>query len=252
MKKNWMYILLITMVIIAVNLLVKINLGKNVNVITAFESGNYSNSHAVVESFFYYGDVYLNEEDKKEILDTIIKKLKIDNDYIYETSTVDNDRISSVQYAFRGGELNIELLTRETRINSNVYSLNHFVTVKMEFDNSMESAWYYKNELEEILAGLPDMSVEPEVTISMQGEINGELSPISKKKMCKQIFSQLGAKIVLDNWNESSTMYGFSEEIKEYKTIGGKKINVNVAFGYDEERKVTNIYVATPIYNGDF
>ncbi len=252
MKKIVYYIVLVALVILMVNIAVRINSNGEDRVVTAFESGNYSNSYATVESFFYYGDVYLNEYDKKELLEKVVKGLGIKNDYVYETANVDGDRISSAQYTFKGGNLSIELLTQETKINSNVYSLNHFITVKMEFKNSMESAWYYKNKLEDVLAGLPYMSIRPEVTISMQGELQGEMSPVAKKKMCKEIFSQLGAKIVLDYWNESSTMYGYSEDINEYKTIGGKKVNINVAFGYDEAKKVTNIYVATPIYNGDF
>lgn len=252
MKKIVLYMALIIGVICFIDNIVEANFNKETKVVTAFESGNYANSSAIVESFFYYGDVYLNEEDRKELLEKVVKGLEIKNDYVYNESTVDGDRISKVVYAFKGGNLNIELLTQETKINSNIYCLNHFITVKMVFTNSMESAWYYKNELEEILANLPYMSIKPEVTISMQGELQGEMSPVAKKKMCKEIFSQLEAKIVLDNWNENSSMYGYSEEISEYKTIAGKKVNINVAFAYDETKKVTNIYVATPIYNGDF
>ena len=252
MKKYIAYGILVIGIIFVVNIMVKSNAKGDTKIVTAFENGNYLNSIATVESFFYYGDVYLKEEERKEILETIVKELGIKNEYKYEETTEGEDRVSKIEYAFKDGNLKLELSTQENKLSSNVYSLNHFLAVQMEFENSPETAWYYKSELEEILAALPHMYIEPEVTICMKGELTGEMSPVSKKKMCKEIFSQLGAKIVLDYWNQNNTMYGYSEDIDVCKTIGGKKVNVNVAFGYDETKDVTTVYVASPIYNGDY
>lgn len=252
MKKYLLYTSLIALVIIFINILIKPNSNEKIKVVTAFENGNYLNNTATVESFFYYGDVYLTEEERKEILENIVKELGIKNKYKYDEISEGANRISRVDYAFKGGNLKLELSTQENKINSNVYSLNHFISVKMEFENATQTAWYYKNELEKILKDLPNMYIEPEVTISMQGEMQGEMSPVSMKKIGKEIFSQLDAKIVKDNWNQDNTMYGYSESIDMCKSIAGKKVNVNVAFGYDEIRDITTVYVASPIYNGDY
>lgn len=252
MKKYIAYGILVIGIILVVNIVVKSNAEGNTKIVTAFENGNYLNSIATVESFFYYGDVYLKEEERKEILENIVRELGIKKKYRYEEIEQGDSRISKIDYAFKDGSLTLELSTQENKISKNVYNLNHFLTVQMKFENSPETAWYYKGELEEILAALPYMYVEPEVSICMKGELSGEISPVSKKKMCKEIFTQLGAKIVLDYWNQNNTMYGYSEDMEGYKTIGGKKVNVNVAFGYDEIKDMTTVYVASPIYNGDY
>jgi len=252
LKRYLLYTCMIALVIILINIIIKPNSNDKIKVVTAFENGNYLTNTATVESFFYYGDVYLKEEERKEILDNIVKDLGINNQYKYEEILEKESRISRINYTFKGGNLELELSTQENKINNNVYSLNHFISVKMEFENAIQTAWYYKNELEDILKELPNLYIQPEVTISMQGEMQGKMSPVSMKKIGKEIFSQLDAKIVQDNWNQDNTMYGYSESIDTCKSIAGKKVNVNVAFTYDEIRDITTVYVASPIYNGDY
>ena len=47
-------------------------------------------------------------------------------------------------------------------------------------------------------------------------------------------------------------IYGFTNSIKEYRTIDGNKINLNLVITYDEEKNITNIVWATPFLNEDF
>ena len=48
------------------------------------------------------------------------------------------------------------------------------------------------------------------------------------------------------------TAYGYTTGIKKYKTINGKRINMNVAVSYDEKKDVTNVIFGSPIVNSDY
>ena len=63
----------------------------------------------------------------------------------------------------------------------------------------------------------------------------------------------MNARIVTGNRTEEIyTVYGYSEDIKDYVVFGSTKTNVNIAITYNELNGETYIYMATPIINEDF
>ena len=52
--------------------------------------------------------------------------------------------------------------------------------------------------------------------------------------------------------NEMFTIYAYAKGAGSYITIGGSKINMNIAIGYDEEQDATKVYLASPVNSLDY
>lgn len=252
MKKYIAYGVLIVWVIAVVQLLVRFE-DEDESIITAFESDNYLESTSTLDSFFYYGDVYLSKNDREGLLNAIVGRLGISNKYKYTDKKTKQGCISTLEYGYRGGKLIVELNTVEKQIDSKVSTLSHYLTVKMTFDNSPETAWYYRDELRKILGELPYIEKIPEVTLSLEGKIRGKVDDESRMIMTENLFNQLGAREVFGREeSENNSIYGYTDGIDEFKKIGSEKVNVNIAFAYDETNNITTLYLATPVITIDY
>lgn len=89
-----------------------------------------------------------------------------------------------------------------------------------------------------------------------QGAVQGKLSKKEMKVLAQDIFRTLGGSEVLaaDSLMSENyyTAYGYTTGINTFKTINGKRINMNVAISYDEKKNVTNVIFGSPIVNSDF
>ena len=67
------------------------------------------------------------------------------------------------------------------------------------------------------------------------------------------ILDRLDAKVVAENRDSDIfTIYAYSKGAGSYITIGGSKINMNIAIGYDEEQDRTKVYLASPVNSLDY
>ena len=89
-----------------------------------------------------------------------------------------------------------------------------------------------------------------------QGAVRGRLTKEQMKELAHDMFRTMGGGEVMSQDSRLSenyyTAYGYTTGIKSYKTINGKRINMNVAVSYDEKRDVTNVLFGSPIINTDF
>lgn len=254
MKKYIAYGIVIVWVIAIIQFVVRIDTEKADSIVTAFKSTNYIENESKLESFFYYGDFYLGVEDRKELLEGILTGLGIQHEGVYEEKKGEEGNVATLSYYFQGGDITAALTTIETPINKNVSYLSQYIAVEMNVSNSPETAWYYKEKLTHVLERLPYMSITPDVTLSLNGKINGKLTAAAQKELAQALFEQLQAKEVLQGQSdtEHNNTYGYSEQLQEYTNVGTTKVNVNVAFSYDEEKNITNLYLATPMINFDY
>lgn len=89
-----------------------------------------------------------------------------------------------------------------------------------------------------------------------QGVVRGRLSEEEMRELAQDMFRTMGGSEVLamDSWRNENyyTAYGYTAGIKNYKIINGKRINMNVAISYDEEKDMTNVIFGSPVINSDY
>ncbi len=101
--------------------------------------------------------------------------------------------------------------------------------------------------------GFDNLGIDTQVTISMKGSVLGDMQVHDRNEMAARMLNMLGAKEVASgNIQDSYVVYAYSKAVGDSVKIGKKKININITMNYDEINNITNIQLATPVYNEDF
>ncbi len=240
-----------------------------------FENEGINSCKCDIEAFYFYGTMYLEEEDKRTIWDELADKMGINNIYEYSENRTDNgsEAVLTKEGAF--SLVTIKLITYEIPEKENVISLRQYISVNMSIRDSIKSGLYYKNKLGEILN---DMTKELEqndtvetygndriLSLSIKGDTYGRISTEGQKSIAKEILDGLEAEVVFEYLpGEKSNVggesvsdsgyciYAYTKSLGEYMVIGNNKINVNIVYSYDEENNLTTLHVASPIVNYDY
>lgn len=240
-----------------------------------FENEGINSCKCDIEAFYFYGTMYLGEDNKRRILDELADKMGINNIYEYSENRTDNGSEAVLRKEGAFSLVTIKLITYEIPEKENVISLRQYISVNMSIRDSIKSGLYYKNKLGEILN---DMTKELEqndtvetygndriLSLSIKGDTYGKISPEGQKTIAKEILDGLDAEVVFeylpgeksDVGNESVSesgycIYAYTKSLGEYMVIGNNKINVNIVYSYDEENNLTTLHVASPIVNYDY
>ena len=88
------------------------------------------------------------------------------------------------------------------------------------------------------------------------GSVDGKLSESERAGLVRKLFGEFGGVAVSDGsesiFSDYYVAYGYTTGIKNSRKIGGRRINLNVAISYDEEKNKTKIYMGSPLINTDF
>ena len=214
---------------------------------TVFREYHIEDELCIVDGNYYYGDEYINEMRARQILDNIALELGMNSSYMYDAENVPGKYIYKLSKEGKNSKVKIELTTVEEQESENVISQRSYITVNMEIRNSLESGFYYKNLLERIMNG---KEKKENTFLLIQGKMRGETD--LEEEITGKISEKLGAEKVMENTKDGYNYYGYVEGIKNYISIGKSKINLNIAYSYDEKEDMTNVYIGSPIVNYDY
>ena len=87
----------------------------------------------------------------------------------------------------------------------------------------------------------------------MTSQIKGRLTEVEMKEEIDTYFEELNAKhISYDEFQNTIIAYGYSKDIDEFVYQDRDKVNVQIAFSYDENSDVTIMHTAVPFIDGAF
>lgn len=87
----------------------------------------------------------------------------------------------------------------------------------------------------------------------IKGKIYGKIDKEQENKIAKGILRSFRAKEIFNGQNdEHMNVYGYTKILQDYVAIGSEKININVAFSYNEQENITYVYIGSPIVNYDY
>lgn len=231
-----------------------------------FENEGINSCKCDIEGFYFYGTMYMDEEDKRTLLDNLADKLGINHLYAYSENRNDNGSEAVLVKEGAFSTVTIKIITYEIPEKENVISLRQYISVNMSIRDSIRSGLYYKNKLGEILN---EMTKELEqndavetygndriLSLSIKGNTAGKISTEAQETIAKEILEGLNAEVVFEygsNIDENGySIYAYTKSLGEYMVIGNNKINVNIVYSYDEEQDITTLHVASPIVNYDY
>lgn len=234
-----------------------------------FDKYNVHEVECNIEGFYYIGTRYYGESGSVEILDRIAGKLSITSEYKYEKNRTDTGSIACLNKAGNSSDLEIKLITNKENISENVLRQKNYIAINLNIYNSIESGYYYKNlvnktiteikkiqnDKEEILENRESDKNVQEVSTRMviKGCIYGKADLNQQKAFADDVIKRLEAEEIFSNADkEMYSAYAYSKTIDDYVAIGRERINVNIAFNYDEDSNCTFVYIGSPIVNYDY
>ena len=195
-----------------------------------------------IEGYGKFGVCYLTQEEKEKLVKNIASALGITSSYglatVYEEE-VDTTVLSKNSV---NGSVTIKAITQEPQAQ--------YVYVNITVYNNIDCAVSYR----ELVEGMFDaMGIQGNVNMNLVGSLEGALNSTEKNELADGLLDRLGAKVVAENRDSDIfTIYAYSKGAGSYITIGGSKINMNIAIGYDGEQNRTKVYLASPVNSLDY
>ena len=195
-----------------------------------------------IEGYGKFGVCYLTQEEKERLVENIASALGITSSYGLATVYEDEVNTTVLSKESVNGSVTIKAITQEPQ--------TQYVYVNITVYNNIDCAVSYR----ELVEGMFDaMGIQGNVNMNLVGSIEGTLNSTEKNELADGLLDRLGAKVVTENRDRDIfTIYAYSKGAGSYITIGGNKINMNIAIGYDEEQDRTKVYLASPINSLDY
>lgn len=255
-----------------------------------FQNNNIHEADCEIEGYYYLGEKYYGESRSLELIDKIAERLGVNSEYYYDKYRTDAGSVAVMKKEGKSSELELELITTEYQESQNVIAQRNYLSVSLNIKGSLESGYYYKNLIEKTMKeickeenddkansenisendkkssntvnGEKAANKDKEVSTSIisqnlymviKGKIYGEIDKGQENKIAKGILKSFQAKEIFNGQNdEHMNVYGYTEILSDYVAIGSDKININIAFSYNEKENITYVYVGSPIVNYDY
>ena len=235
-----------------------------------FQNNNIHKADCEIEGYYYLGEKYYGESGSLELIDKIAERLGVNSEYYYDKYRTDTGTVAVMKKDGKSSELELKLITTEYQESQNVIAQRNYLSVSLDIKDSLESGYYYKKLIEKTIKEIcreesnvdENINKDEEVTTSIRsrnlymvikGKIYGEIDKEQENKIAKGILKSFQAKKIFNGQNdEHMNVYGYTEILQDYVAIGSEKININVAFSYDEQENITYVYIGSPIVNYDY
>ncbi|WP_167957735.1 YwmB family TATA-box binding protein [Anaerosporobacter faecicola] len=208
---------------------------------------------AIMDSNLYMvadlGTDYMKEEDEKNLIQYMASKIGIDEDC--KITKGEEQEVLYTKCVSDAATTIIKLIRNQEEEKDGVKMVRRYLIVDLTIKEDVNSILTYKKKAEKSAEGLEARDVESQVTFT--GRYDGKLSMEERNQVTDQFLRNLQASIVLEQrGDELYTIYAYTGLIDDYIKSQGSKINVNLAFTYNEKKNTTKLYVATPILNQDY
>lgn len=212
----------------------------------------------------YYGDMYLDNREKKELLITLAKAMGINGEFEFGASWENGRDMVCLYKKGDSLELKISMNTIETAAaaaaaaavdvcapaghTEKTYA--QYVVCRLNITGSPESVCHYKKV---IMDELEKLGLYCDLTITFVSCYAGEFAKEKWNTFTDDILKSLGARVVAENRSEKLfSVYAYAADVAKGIAIGNDEININIAINYNEAAGQTRVYLATPIIGMEY
>ena len=286
--KRAMYAVIVLWAVLTAVYMTNMGRARKVSISTAFidsaDGEEWCELDTYIEGYGKFGVCYLTQEEKERLVENIASALGITSSYGLATVCEDEVNTTVLSKESVNGSVTIKAITQEQQgtentaepavtepqvtenadspagtepqVTGNTNGLEgtqpqaQYVYVNITVYNNIDCAVSYR----ELVEGMFDaMGIQGNVNMNLVGSLEGALNSTEKNELVDGLLDRLGAKVVAENRDSDIfTIYAYSKGAGSYITIGGNKINMNIAIGYDEEQNRTKVYLASPINSLDY
>lgn len=208
-----------------------------------------------IKAFAMYSDEKIEEETKELIVKRVAKKLGINSGYVIASSTEEDGMNTSkaTRLTKKGeqGDTDIKLISVCEKDSYGQETVEQYLMI--EIDLKAQAGAAVTDIKKEVCKIYRDLGMEPSINMHMTSQIKGRLTEEEMKEEIDTYFEELNAKhISYDEFQNTIIAYGYSKDIDEFVYQDRDKVNVQIAFSYDENSDVTIMHTAVPFIDGAF
>ena len=286
--KRAMYAVIVLWAVLTAVYMTNMGRADKVSISTAFtdsvDGEEWCELDTYIEGYGKFGVCYLTQEEKERLVENIASALGITSSYGLATVCEDEVNTTILSKESVNGSVTIKAITQEQQrtenttepavtepqvtenadspagtepqVTGNTNGLAgtqpqvQYVYVNITVYNNIDCAVSYR----ELVEGMFDaMGIQGNVNMNLVGSLEGALNSTEKNELADGLLDRLDAKVVAENRDSDIfTIYAYSKGAGSYITIGGSKINMNIAIGYDEEQNRAKVYLASPVNSLDY
>lgn len=196
-----------------------------------------------------YGEGFLLNNEKTNVLNKLAKSADI-KDYEIKTETIENARNTLIQKKTKAKEGLLEFISL-TQGTDEKTKYHHFILMEIKMKEDFNGVIEYKKKIESCVKKLKVTDYQS--IMKFTGTYPGKMSTKKRDENISKLLKCLQAKKVdTIESKEYYALYAYTGLVDDYITAGGKKININVAVTYNEEKDKTEICLATPVLNEEY
>ncbi len=251
-KRSKIYILVLIWVAALIQLFINASIDRERKMVEQVMSeGVYNLSESVVKAYAFYGNDVLSASGKELIVERLAGELGVTSGYEVTHKVSGTNETTMLKKEGQKGNTEIKLITLSgedeygQNINEN-YILTQ-ITLKQE---SGTAAYSFKEKMVELYENL---GMEASTNIYMCSQLKGKLTEQEKQNYTEAFLTDMDAKQVsVDEFSNVTCVYGYSRNIDEFVYQGDNRVNVNIAFSYDEKEDITYVHRAVPFVDKSF
>lgn len=219
-------------------------------IVDAFLENKYSEVVAGVEGFGQLAGGYLIEEERETLVKEAAGILGIKEPYYLEKETDAGVEMVKLTKPSKNGTAEVSFQVKTEEKDNLEQEAQQFLDINLELKNTVNSALTYGERIQQIF----DLyGIEGNVAVNYVGTVSGKMDMKEKNAMGDELLDKLSAKVVQEYRGEDLfTIYGYTKMLDTYETVGGEKMNVNIAITYDETENKSRVYLATPYLMEDY
>ena len=246
-----LYIAAVMTVVVVIQLAINHTFLDESKLVKAFEDTKATPVKGKLQVVGNFGDKYMTTEDKEKLIDYVSRQLGI-KDTLEKKVVKGNTTISvTAKVEGKAATTDIEAISITSESKEKIQQTKQYVYVTIDIFEQMSSVLAYKDIIEDTLNKVGLESVDS--TVLLTGVYQGKLSLLEKNSVTDQILDTLQAEVTAENRTESIfTVYAYTPNISKSIEVEGDKVNLNIAFSYNEDKDETVVYLATPIINEDY
>lgn len=251
-KKSKIYVVVLIWAAALLQLFINSAINREVKMVEQVMSEGVDNlMEGAVKAYSFYGNQELTENTKEIIVKNLASELGVTAGYEIKHRREGENTTTVLSKKGQQGDTEIKVISLTEYDEYGQKTMENYIMTEIILKGSNGSAAYtYKELLDELYQGL---GMKPNTNIYLLSQYPGKLTDSEIKSEIDEFLETMDAvKVETVEFDGVTTVYGYSNGINEYVFQGDKRVNVNIAFIYDEEQDVTYIHRAIPFIDKSF
>ncbi len=251
-RKSKIYVLVLIWVAVLIQLFINASVNREEKLVEqAMSLGVENLTESSVKAYAFYGNEALSPKTKETMGKRLAESLGIVSGYeIAHKQDGENETTRLIKLGANGDtDIKIISLCSTDEYGQNVQE--NYIMIEIALKQDAGSAVYdYKEKLKELYEGL---GMEVNTNIYLCSQVKGKLTESEMEAQIETFMEEMDAKQVqYDTFDDVVCVYGYSKNIDEFVYQGVNRVNVNIAFTYDETEDITYIHRAVPFVDRSF